>query len=133
MHSTKIQPLPHSFIFYVTFCFQAEWPERYAVAAATVKSLQQRMEESKRSGKEKDASAARLKSHVRQLEEKLLKTCREAEEREARRERESNMLQDVSLSWEKETHIIDILLFANIWSSSFHWNLATICNDLFVI
>ncbi|KAL3041896.1 hypothetical protein OYC64_019969 [Pagothenia borchgrevinki] len=73
----------------------AEWPERYAVAAATVKSLQQRMEENKRSGKEKDASAARLKSHVRQLEEKLLKTCREAEEREARKERESNMLQDL--------------------------------------
>ncbi|XP_063746456.1 M-phase phosphoprotein 9 isoform X2 [Eleginops maclovinus] len=73
----------------------ADWPERYAVAAATVNSLQQRLEESKRSGKEKDASAARLMSHVRQLEDKLQKTCREAEEREARRERESNMLQDL--------------------------------------
>ncbi|XP_029301247.1 M-phase phosphoprotein 9 isoform X2 [Cottoperca gobio] len=73
----------------------AEWPERYAVAGATVKSLQQRLEESKRSGKEKDASAARLKTHVRQLEESVQKACREADEREARRERESKMLQDL--------------------------------------
>ncbi|XP_022595535.1 M-phase phosphoprotein 9 [Seriola dumerili] len=73
----------------------AEWPERYAVAGATVKSLQQRLEESKRSGKEKDAQAARLKSRVRQLEEAAQKACREADEREARREREYRMLQDL--------------------------------------
>ncbi|XP_068562555.1 M-phase phosphoprotein 9 isoform X4 [Cebidichthys violaceus] len=73
----------------------AEWPDRYAVAGAAVKSLQQRLEESKRSGKEKDALAARLKAHVRQLEEALQKTCREADEREARREREYKMLQDL--------------------------------------
>ncbi|XP_049415802.1 M-phase phosphoprotein 9 isoform X1 [Epinephelus fuscoguttatus] len=73
----------------------AEWPERYAVAGATVKSLQQRLEESKRSGKEKDASAARLKSHIRQLEESVQKACREADESEAKREREYKMLQDL--------------------------------------
>ncbi|XP_070845475.1 M-phase phosphoprotein 9 isoform X1 [Chaetodon trifascialis] len=73
----------------------AEWPERYAVAGATVKSLQQRLEESKRSGKDKDALAARLKAHVRQLEETAQKACREADEKEARREREYKMLQDL--------------------------------------
>ncbi|XP_026211255.1 M-phase phosphoprotein 9 isoform X1 [Anabas testudineus] len=73
----------------------AEWPERYAVAGATVKTLQQRLEESKRSGKEKDALAARLKTRVRQLEEEAQEACREANEKEARREREYKMLQDL--------------------------------------
>ncbi|XP_051268604.1 M-phase phosphoprotein 9 isoform X2 [Dicentrarchus labrax] len=73
----------------------AEWPERYAVAGATVKSLQQRLEESKRSGKDKDTLVARLKTHVRQLEETVQKSGREADEKEARREREYKMLQDL--------------------------------------
>ncbi|XP_040053272.2 M-phase phosphoprotein 9 [Gasterosteus aculeatus] len=73
----------------------AAWPERYAVAGAAVKTLQQRLEDGRRSGKEKDASVARLKAHVRQLEEALQKSCREAEEGEARREREYKMLQDL--------------------------------------
>ncbi|XP_034566328.1 M-phase phosphoprotein 9 isoform X2 [Notolabrus celidotus] len=73
----------------------AEWPERYAVAGATVKSLQQRLEESKRSGKEKDAMTARLKSQTRQLEEAVQRAGREADEKEARREREYKMLQDL--------------------------------------
>ncbi|XP_041667628.1 M-phase phosphoprotein 9 isoform X2 [Cheilinus undulatus] len=73
----------------------AEWPERYAVAGATVKSLQQRLEDSKRSSIEKDALTARLKSHVRQLEEAVQKAGREADEKEARREREYKMLQDL--------------------------------------
>uniref|UniRef100_A0A1A7Z2B3 M-phase phosphoprotein 9 n=1 Tax=Iconisemion striatum TaxID=60296 RepID=A0A1A7Z2B3_9TELE len=72
-----------------------EWPERYAVAGATVKSLQQRLEESNRSGKEKDALNARLKTRVRQLEETAQKACREADEKEAKREREYKMLQDL--------------------------------------
>ncbi|XP_018549863.1 M-phase phosphoprotein 9 isoform X1 [Lates calcarifer] len=73
----------------------AEWPERYAVAGATVKSLQQRLEESKRLGKEKDTLAARLKTRIRQLEEASQKACREEDEKEARREREYKMLQDL--------------------------------------
>lgn len=73
----------------------AEWPERYAVAAATVKSLQQRLEDGKRSEKEKDASVARLTSRMRQLEESMQRGCLEADEKEARRERESKMLQDL--------------------------------------
>lgn len=77
-----------------------------------MKSLQQRLEESKRSGKEKDALAARLKTRVRQLEEEAQEACREANEKEARREREYKMLQDVSLSgWNKirTNHIITTL------------------------
>lgn len=67
------------------------------MAGAAVNSLQQRLEESKRSAKEKDGLAARLKSRVRQLEEAAQKACREADDKEARREREYKMLQDVSL------------------------------------
>ncbi|KAK0147871.1 M-phase phosphoprotein 9 [Merluccius polli] len=73
----------------------AEWPERYAVAGAAVKSLQQRLEDSKRSGDEKDALVARLKTRVRQLEESLQNACRETNEKESRREREYKMLQDL--------------------------------------
>ncbi|TNM92132.1 hypothetical protein fugu_019144 [Takifugu bimaculatus] len=78
----------------------AEWPERYAVAGAAVKSLQQRLDESKRSEKEKDATAARLKSHVRQLEESVQKALREAEEKDAWREREYKKLQDLLREYE---------------------------------
>ncbi|XP_026153416.1 M-phase phosphoprotein 9 [Mastacembelus armatus] len=81
----------------------AEWPERYAVAGATVKSLQQRLEESKRSAKEKDALAGRLKSRVRQLEEAAQKACREADDKEARREREYKMLQDLLTEYDALT------------------------------
>ncbi|XP_061589840.1 M-phase phosphoprotein 9 isoform X2 [Cololabis saira] len=73
----------------------AEWPDRYAVAAATVKSLQQRLDESKRSGKEKDALTTRLKARIRQLEEEAQEACRDASEKEAKREREYKMLQDL--------------------------------------
>ncbi|KAM6902838.1 M-phase phosphoprotein 9 [Xenentodon cancila] len=73
----------------------ADWPERYAVAAATAKSLQQRLDESKRAGKEKDALTARLKARIRQLEEAAQEACRDAGEKEARREREYKMLQDL--------------------------------------
>ncbi|XP_043952640.1 M-phase phosphoprotein 9 isoform X1 [Gambusia affinis] len=81
----------------------AEWPERYAVAGAAVNSLQQRLEESKRSAKEKDGLAARLKSRVRQLEEAAQKACREADDKEARREREYRMLQDLLKEYDSLT------------------------------
>lgn len=61
-----------------------------------MKSLQQRLDESKRSEKEKDATVARLKNHVRQLEESVQKARREGDEKDAKREREYKMLQDVS-------------------------------------
>ncbi|RVE66135.1 hypothetical protein OJAV_G00123470 [Oryzias javanicus] len=73
----------------------AEWAERYAAAAATVKSLQQRLEESKRSARERDALASRLRTRVQQLEEAAQAACRDADEKQARREREYKMLQDL--------------------------------------
>lgn len=66
------------------------------MAGAAVKSLQQRLDESKRSEKEKDAAVARLKSHARQLEELVQKARREGDEKDSKREREYKMLQDVS-------------------------------------
>ncbi|XP_054908674.1 M-phase phosphoprotein 9 [Poeciliopsis prolifica] len=81
----------------------AAWPERYAVAGAAVSSLQQRLEDSKRSAKEKDGLAARLKSRVRQLEEAAQKACREADDKEARREREYKMLQDLLKEYDSLT------------------------------
>lgn len=73
----------------------AEWSERYAVAGATIKSLQKHLEESKQSANEKDTLIVRLKSRIRQLEEAAQKAEREAEEKEAKREREYKMLQDL--------------------------------------
>lgn len=72
-----------------------EWSERYAVAGATVKSLQKQLEESKQSAKEKDSLVSRLKSRIRQQEEAAQKAEREMEEKEAKREREYKMLQDL--------------------------------------
>ncbi|XP_055721560.1 M-phase phosphoprotein 9 isoform X3 [Salvelinus fontinalis] len=73
----------------------ADWPERYDTACSTATSLQQRLDENRRSVREKDASAGRLRTRVRQLEEALENACRETEEKEARREREYKMLQDL--------------------------------------
>nr|XP_023868248.1 M-phase phosphoprotein 9-like isoform X2 [Salvelinus alpinus] len=75
----------------------ADWPERYDTACSTATSLQQRLDENRRSVREKDASAGRLRTRVRQLEEALENACRETEEKEARREREYKMLQDDNL------------------------------------
>lgn len=77
-----------------------------------MKSLQQRLEESKGSSKDKDAVAARLKTRVRQLEEAAQEASREAGEKEARREREYKMMQDVS-EWENATNRCIVLLY---WS-----------------
>ncbi|XP_055730918.1 M-phase phosphoprotein 9-like isoform X2 [Salvelinus fontinalis] len=73
----------------------ADWPERYDTACSTATSLQQRLDESRQSGREKDSSAGRLRTRVRQLEEALENACRETQEKEARREREYKMLQDL--------------------------------------
>ncbi|XP_013993945.1 M-phase phosphoprotein 9 isoform X2 [Salmo salar] len=73
----------------------ADWPARYDTACSTATSLQQRLDESRRSVREKDASAGHLRTRVRQLEEALENTCRETQEKEARTEREYKMLQDL--------------------------------------
>ncbi|XP_055087634.1 M-phase phosphoprotein 9 isoform X2 [Periophthalmus magnuspinnatus] len=77
-----------------------EWSERYAVAAATMKSLQKRLEENKRSAKERDTIAAKLKSRIRQLEEAAQKAEREANENRTKRETEYKMLQDLLVEYD---------------------------------
>lgn len=61
-----------------------------------MKTVQQRLDESARWGKERDALGARLKTRIQQLEEAAQKACREADEKEARMEREYEMTQHVS-------------------------------------
>lgn len=74
-----------------------EWPERYDAASSTVKALQQRLEESKQSSREKDNTTSKLRSRLRQLEEAVQNACKEVDEKEARMKKEYKMLQDVSL------------------------------------
>lgn len=78
------------------FVVQAAWPERYDAASATVQALQQRLEETKHSSREKDATVTKLKNHLHQLEEAMQNACKEVDEKEARMKKEHKMLQDVS-------------------------------------
>ncbi|RXN25347.1 M-phase phospho 9-like protein [Labeo rohita] len=73
----------------------AEWPERYDAASATVQALQQRLEETKHSSREKDANVTKLKNRLRQLEEAVQNSCKEVDEKEARMKKEHKMLQDL--------------------------------------
>ncbi len=78
------------------FVVQAAWSERYDAASATVQALQQRLEETKHSSREKDATVTKLKNHLHQLEEAMQNACKEVDEKEARMKKEHKMLQDVS-------------------------------------
>lgn len=73
----------------------AEWPERYDAASATVQTLQQRLEETKHSSREKDATMTKQKNRLRQLEEAMQNACQEVDEKEARMKKEHKMLQDL--------------------------------------
>ncbi|XP_061763802.1 M-phase phosphoprotein 9 isoform X2 [Nerophis ophidion] len=79
----------------------AEWPDRYAVAGAAVKSLRQRLEDGKRSAREKDATAARLRARAKQQEAAALKARQEADESEAKREREGKMMTELLAQYER--------------------------------
>ncbi|KTF93392.1 hypothetical protein cypCar_00026620, partial [Cyprinus carpio] len=73
----------------------AEWPERYDAASATVQALQQRLEETKHSSREKDTTVTKLKNRLHQLEEVAQNACKEVDEKEARMKKEHKMLQDL--------------------------------------
>ncbi|XP_057177719.1 M-phase phosphoprotein 9 isoform X2 [Triplophysa rosa] len=73
----------------------AEWPERYDAAGAAVRALQQRLEESKHSSREKDGMVTKLKNRLRQLEDAVQNACKEVDETEARLMKEHKMLQDL--------------------------------------
>ncbi|KAM9801253.1 M-phase phosphoprotein 9 [Neosynchiropus ocellatus] len=71
----------------------ADWPQRYAVATATIESLQQRLEESRRVERQKDSAVTHLRTRVVHLEEQVRLSRREADETEAQRQREHGTLQ----------------------------------------
>lgn len=75
---------------------QVEWPERYDAAGAAVWAMQQRLEETKHSSREKDGTITKLKNRLRQLEDAVQNACKEVDEKEARLMKEHEMLQDVS-------------------------------------
>ncbi|XP_062409806.1 M-phase phosphoprotein 9 isoform X2 [Sardina pilchardus] len=77
-----------------------EWPERYEVASSAVKAVQQRLEESHRAGREKDALLAKLKTRLRQLEASAQNACKEREGEEAHRKQEHKMLLDLLTEYE---------------------------------
>lgn len=72
-----------------------EWPERYDAAGAAVRALQQRLEETKHSSREKDGTVTKLKNRLRQLEDAVQNACKEVDEKEARLMKEHKMLQDL--------------------------------------
>ncbi len=78
------------------FVVQAAWPERYDAASTTVQALQQRLEETKHSSREKDATVTKLKNRLHQLEEAVQNACKEVDEKDARLKKEHEMLEDVS-------------------------------------
>ncbi|XP_065118741.1 M-phase phosphoprotein 9 [Paramisgurnus dabryanus] len=73
----------------------AEWPERYDAASTAVRALQQRLEETKHSSREKDGTVNKLKSRLRQLEEAVQRAYKEVDEKEACLMKEHKMLQDL--------------------------------------
>lgn len=79
-----------------TVVLQAEWPERYDAVGDAVRALQQRLEETKHSSREKDGTVIKLKNRLRQLEDAVQNACKEVDEKEARLMKEHKMLQDVS-------------------------------------
>ncbi|KAG7480980.1 hypothetical protein MATL_G00061950 [Megalops atlanticus] len=78
----------------------AEWQDRYDTASAMVQVLQERLEETKQSGEEKDATADRLQARLRQLEEAYHKAYRVSDDKDAQRKKEHKMLQDLIAKYE---------------------------------
>ncbi|KAL2100467.1 hypothetical protein ACEWY4_004861 [Coilia grayii] len=77
-----------------------EWPGRVEVASVAVAASKQRLEESQRAGREKDALIAKLRTRVRQLEASAQNACQEREEEEARRKQQHKMLLDLLTEYE---------------------------------
>ncbi|XP_066545324.1 M-phase phosphoprotein 9 isoform X3 [Amia ocellicauda] len=78
----------------------ADWPDRYDTANATVKALQQRLDEVKNSSKEKDGTVGRLKARLKQLEEAFHNAYKVSDDKEAQMKKEHKMLQDLLAEYE---------------------------------
>uniref|UniRef100_A0A670ZQY9 M-phase phosphoprotein 9 n=1 Tax=Pseudonaja textilis TaxID=8673 RepID=A0A670ZQY9_PSETE len=74
----------------------ADWRERFSALSATTKSLQERLEETRMNGKEKDNTISRLKRRLRDLEEAFEKAYKLSDNKDARLKEENRMFQNVS-------------------------------------
>ncbi|KAM8854120.1 M-phase phosphoprotein 9 isoform 1-T1 [Synchiropus picturatus] len=72
-----------------------DWPQRYASAMATIESLQQRLEQSRCTEQQKDSVMTNLRTRVIHLEDEVRLSRQEADQKEALRQREHKMLQEL--------------------------------------
>ncbi|XP_026579647.1 M-phase phosphoprotein 9-like [Pseudonaja textilis] len=73
----------------------ADWRERFSALSATTKSLQERLEETRMNGKEKDNTISRLKRRLRDLEEAFEKAYKLSDNKDARLKEENRMFQNL--------------------------------------
>uniref|UniRef100_A0A8C5S8Z0 M-phase phosphoprotein 9 n=1 Tax=Laticauda laticaudata TaxID=8630 RepID=A0A8C5S8Z0_LATLA len=72
-----------------------DWRERFDALSATTKSLQERIEEMRMNGKEKDNTISRLKRRLRDLEEAFEKAYKLSDNKDARLKEENKMFQNL--------------------------------------
>ncbi|XP_058014319.1 M-phase phosphoprotein 9 [Ahaetulla prasina] len=72
-----------------------DWRERFGALSATTKSLQERLEEMRTSGKDKDNTISRLKRRLRDLEEAFEKAYKLSDNKDAQLKEENKMFQNL--------------------------------------
>ncbi|XP_013922546.1 PREDICTED: LOW QUALITY PROTEIN: M-phase phosphoprotein 9-like [Thamnophis sirtalis] len=72
-----------------------DWRERSGALSTTTKSLQERIEEMRTSGKDKDNTISRLKRRLRDLEEAFEKVYKLSDNKDARLKEENKMFQNL--------------------------------------
>ncbi|XP_070619301.1 M-phase phosphoprotein 9 isoform X1 [Erythrolamprus reginae] len=72
-----------------------DWRERFGALSATTKSLQERLEEMRTGGKDKDNTISRLKRRLRDLEEAFEKAYKLSDNKDARLKEENKMFQNL--------------------------------------
>ncbi|XP_070806924.1 M-phase phosphoprotein 9 [Pituophis catenifer annectens] len=72
-----------------------DWRERFGALSATTKSLQERIEEMRTSGKDKDNTISRLKRRLRDLEDAFEKAYKLSDNKDARLKEENKMFQNL--------------------------------------
>ncbi|NWR47705.1 MPP9 phase, partial [Regulus satrapa] len=73
----------------------ADWRERFCAISDNSKGLQERLEETRASHKEKDNTISRLKSRLRELEEALEKAYKVSDNKNTRLQEENKMFQNL--------------------------------------
>lgn len=83
--------------------FQTDWKERFCAVSNTTKALQERIEEMRTSGKEKDNTISRLKRRLKDLEEAFEKAYKLSDNKDAKLKEENKMFQNVG--WKKQGNL----------------------------